>query len=70
MSELSITIVEGYHSTGNGLDLSGTDFSGFALDQRAVGPRHLVVVTARGDGRSRLAHCEFAPLPDLASITA
>jgi hypothetical protein len=66
MSELSTTIVEGYHSTGDGLDLIGTDFWGFALDQRAFGPRHLVVVKSRGDGRSRLAHCEFAQLPDLA----
>jgi hypothetical protein len=67
MSDLSITIVEGYHCTGADLDLSGTDFWGFALDQRAFGPRQLVVVTARGDGAVvGLAHCDQTELPELA----
>jgi len=67
MSELSITIVEGYHYTGDGLDLSGTDFWDLALDQRAFGPRQLVVVTARRDGAVLgLAHCERTELPELA----
>src|SRR5450631_2938583 len=67
MSDLSITIVEGYHYTGDDLDLSGTDFWGFALDQRAFGPGQLVVVTARRDGAMLgLAHCEQTVLPELA----
>ena len=67
MSDLSTTIVEGYHYTGDDLDLSGTDFWGFALDQRAFGPRQLVVVTARRDGAVvGLAHCEQTELPELA----
>jgi hypothetical protein len=68
MSEPSITTtVEGCHYTGDGLDLSGTDFWGFALDQRAFGPRHPVVVAARRDGAViGLAHCERTELPELA----
>jgi hypothetical protein len=67
MSELSITIVEGYHYTGDYLDLSGTDFWGLALDQRAFGPRQLVVVTARRDGAVvGLAHCQRTEPPELA----
>ena len=67
MSDLSSTIVEGYQYTGDDLDLSGADFLGFALDQRAFGPRKLVVVTARCDGAViGLAHCEQTALPELA----
>ena len=67
MADLSITIVEGYRSTGDDLDLSGTDFWGFALDQRAFGPRQLVVVTARPDGAVvGLAHCGRTEQPELA----
>jgi hypothetical protein len=67
MFDLSTTIVEGYHCTGDDLDLSGTDFWGFALDQRAFGPRQLVVVTATRDGAVLgLAHCERTELPELA----
>src|ERR1035441_10641943 len=67
MSDLSTTIVEGYHYTGDDLDLSGTDFWGFALDQPAFGPGRLVVVTARCDGAVLgLAHCERTELPELA----
>ena len=50
MSDLSTIIVEGCHYRGDHLDLSGTDFWAFALEQRAYGPRQLVVVTARRDG--------------------
>jgi hypothetical protein len=71
MSDLSTTIVEGYHYTGDELDLSGTDFWGYALDQRAFGPRQLVVVTARRDGAvvglaPGLAHCERTEPPESA----
>ena len=67
MSDLSITIVEGYRYTGEDLNLSGTDFWGIALDQRAFGPRQLLVVTARRDGVVLgLAHCERTELPELA----
>ncbi len=67
MSDLSTTIVEGYRYTGDDLDLSGPDFWGFALDQRAFGPRRLVVVTARSDGAVLgLAHCERTEPPELA----
>ena len=67
MSDLSTTIVEGYRYTGDDLDLSGPDFWGFAVDQRAFGPRRLVVVTARSDGAVLgLAHCERTEPPELA----
>jgi hypothetical protein len=67
MSDLSITIVEGYHYTGDDFDLSTTDFWGLALDQRAFGPRQLVVVTARRNGAALgLAHCDRTELPELA----
>jgi hypothetical protein len=67
MSDLSTVIVEGCHYTGDDLDLSGADFWGFALDQRAFGPRELVVVTARRDGAVLgLAHCEGTERPELA----
>ena len=67
MSDLSITIVEGYHVTDGRLDLSGTDFWGIALDQRAVGPGRLVVVTAHPDGTVvGLAHCRRGEMPELA----
>jgi hypothetical protein len=67
MSDQSTTIVEGYHYTGDDLDLSGPDFWSFALDQRAFGPRQLLVVTARCDGAVLgLAHCELTEPPELA----
>ncbi len=67
MFDLSITIVEGYHVTDGRLDLSGTDFWGIALDQRAVGPGRLVVVTADPDGTViGLAHCRRGEMPELA----
>lgn len=67
MSDLSITIVEGYHVTHGRLDLSGTDFWGIALGQRAVGPGRLVVVAAHPDGTVvGLAHCRRGEMPELA----
>jgi hypothetical protein len=67
MSDLTTIIVEGCHYSGRDLDLSGTDFWRFALDQRFFGPRQLVVVTARGDGAVLgLAHCERTKWPELA----
>src|ERR1700719_582168 len=71
MSDLSTPIVEGYRYTGDytgdHLDLSGTDLWSLALDQRAFGPRQLVVVTARRDGAViGLAHCERTQPPALA----
>jgi hypothetical protein len=67
MSDLSATFVEGYHYTGDDLDLSGTDYWGFSLDQRTFGPRQLLVVTARSDGAVLdLAHCAQTELPELA----
>ena len=67
MSDLSTIIVEGYHYTGDDLDLSGVDFWSLALDQRAFGPRQLVVVTARRDGAGLgLAHCDQTEPPELA----
>jgi len=44
---LSTTVVDGHHHAGDGLYLSGTDYWGLALDQRAFGPRQPVVVRAR-----------------------
>ena len=67
MSDLSTIIVEGYRYTGDDVDLSGNDLWRFALDQRAFGPRQLVVVTARGDGALLgLAHCELTEPPEFA----
>jgi hypothetical protein len=67
MSDLSITIVEGCHYSGNDLDLSGTDFWSLALDHRPFGSGQLLVVTAHSDGRVMgLAHCRQTELPELA----
>ena len=67
MSNLYNTSVDCYRNISNDLDLSGPDLFGLALDQRAFGPRRLVVVTARPDGAAvGLAHCEQTELPELA----
>jgi hypothetical protein len=60
-------VVDGYRCTGDDLDLSSDDAWGLALDQRAFGPRRLLVVTAREDGRVLgLAHCQRTDPPELA----
>jgi hypothetical protein len=50
VEDLRLTIVEGFRYTGEEIDLSTNDTWSFALDQRAFGPRRLMVVSARQDG--------------------
>lgn len=64
--DLRLTFVVGYHCSGDKFDLSGDDALRFALDQRAFGPRRLLVLTAREDGQViGLAHCERIDPPEV-----
>jgi hypothetical protein len=65
LGDLQVTFVEGYRCSGEEFDLSVDRWS-FALDQRAFGPRRLLVATARGDGGLiGLAHCEQIDPPEM-----
>lgn len=67
MSDLKLTVVEGYKFTDPVLDLSGMDAWGIALDQRYFGPRQFLVVTSRADGDVlSLAHCDRTDPPEIA----
>jgi hypothetical protein len=62
-----VTFVEGCHVHDSPLDLSTVDAWSIALDQRAFGPRQVLVVTASADGRILgLAHCERTDPPEIA----
>ncbi len=69
MADLQLTIVEAYKFKGSDIDLSTVDAWDFALDQRAFGPRQLLVVTAGPDGQVLgLAHCEQTEPPEMALV--
>ena len=63
MTELTMTIVEGWHLRDGDLDLDDVRW-GFALGQRHFGPRQLLVATFRADGTLiGLAHCDQTDPP-------
>lgn len=67
MNDLQLTVVEGFRCTRPDFDLATVDAWSIALDQRAFGPRRLLVVTATADGRMLgLAHCEQTDPPEMA----
>lgn len=67
MHDPDLLIVEGYRIYDSGVDLSSTDAFRIALEQRAFGPRQLLVVTARFDGQANgLAHCDQTEPPEAA----
>jgi hypothetical protein len=66
MRDLQLTIVQGFRFSGIDVNMSAGDAWSFALDQRCFGPRRLIVVTARSDGRVLgLAHCEQTDPPEM-----
>lgn len=65
--DTSLIVVEGSRYTGPKIDLRRDMGLSFALDQRAFGPRRLLVLTAGGRGRLvSLAHCPQTDPPQLA----
>ena len=70
MHDLHLTIVDAFRFNGVDFDLSRLDNAwSFALDQRAFGPRRLIVVTAGQDGQVLgLAYCEGTEPPEAGLI--
>lgn len=65
--DTSLITVEALRYTGKEIDLRTDESWSFALDQRAFGPRRLLVVTADRHGRVfGLSHCERTDPPEFA----